>query len=340
MSEAETGADFLLGADVEVALEDDTGKTDKVALDFTIFDGNEDDAADGNIVLGAGVTSTTVTVGAATVVVPTVSTATALTIDGVETIDIAANVGLLDGGPTGTEAADHFVAIGDLSADAVKTINITGDASVILQSGGNLGTLTKVDASTSKGNVTFDALTAAVGQSLSYLGSEGVDTVIASSKGDTLYTGKGADVVTLDSGVGAARDTLVYKAATDSQIADTSKDGKFTLTDGGFDVITNFDFGGAATNDRLDVTNFNFSGAQRGVVDVAAKLNFVTPTDLKSVADFFESAAGDRGIAFASDGTDGWLFIDANKDGNFTAAADIVIELAGVTNFSEVAVNF
>src|SRR5690606_32910104 len=39
MSEAESGADFLLGADVEVALEDDNGKTDKVTLDFTIFDG-------------------------------------------------------------------------------------------------------------------------------------------------------------------------------------------------------------------------------------------------------------------------------------------------------------
>ena len=39
-------------------------------------------------------------------------------------------------------------------------------------------------------------------------------------------------------------------------------------------------------------------------------------------------------------GADLYVFVDANKDGNFTAADDIVIKLTGVTSISEADINF
>jgi hypothetical protein len=51
--------------------------------------------------------------------------------------------------------------------------------------------------------------------------------------------------------------------------------------------------------------------------------------------------AGDRGVAFSNlGGGDTYVFVDANKDGNFTAADDIVIKLTGVTSISEADINF
>lgn len=176
--------------------------------------------------------------------------------------------------------------------------------------------------------------------SVAYTGSEGVDTYTASAKGDTIYTGKGADVIDLTASTGAARDTFVLKAATDSQVTDTSKDGKITLgADTGFDAITKFDIGGGITADRIDLTNFGFSGAQRGVENVSAKV--VGTTDLTSVVDPVQLCGRDRGVAFSNlGGVDTYVFIDANKDGDFTAANDIVIKLTGVTSISEADINF
>jgi hypothetical protein len=184
-------------------------------------------------------------------------------------------------------------------------------------------------------------------KSVAYTGSEGVDTYKAGKAGDVIYTGKGADVVTLDAKAGAAgavRDTFVLKAATDSQITDTSKDGKITLGgDTGFDEVINFDSIGdvtpvANTSDRLDLTNFGFTGSQRGVSDVSASVT--NATDLTSIVDLFSTPAGDRGVAYTKIGSDSFVFVDANKDGNFTAADDLVIKLTGVGAVSETFINF
>lgn len=324
-SEAATNANFDIAKNITVTGKDYAGTTAKgtaesFTLVATINDGNKDNAADGDI------------------------NAQTVTVAGVENLTIQAKVGTLDGGSDALKASKSTLTAKIVAADA-ETLTITGDASVDLTSVTTIGAVTKVNASGSTGNVKIDFSTHA--KSVAYTGSDGVDTYTAGTKGDIIYTGKGADVVALDAKAGAAgavRDTFVLKAATDSKITDTSKDAKITLgADTGFDVVTNFDSVGdptpvANTSDRLDLTNFGFSGTQRAVVDVSGSVDGTT--DLTSIADLFDSPAGDRGVAYTSFGGNSYVFVDVNKDGNFTAADDLVVELAGVTSVSETMINF
>lgn len=330
-SKAKDG-DFAVGAAITVTGKDYTGTTALgTAETFTLVanmrDGNKDDAADGNI------------------------NANTITVAGVEHLVVESNVSTLDGGSKALNAAQHTVTA-EFVAAAAETITIKGAGSVNLAGAGpttTIGVVTKVDATASTGNVTIDLSTHA--KSVAYFGSEGVDTLVSGTKGDNIYTGKGADIVTLTTA--GVRDTFVLKAATDSQIGDTDKSGKITLAGDevnaaapvGFqqtiDTITGFTAGGTAASDRLDVTNFAFSGAQRGVVDANTLVG--VDTDLTSIADLFAAPAGDRGIAFSNaGGADLYVFVDANKDGNFTAADDLVIKLVGLgaAGLSEVDVNF
>ncbi len=320
-SKAKDG-DFAVGNTIAVTGKDYAGTTAAgTAETFTLVgnmnDGNADGKAGGNI---------------------NTNTITAV---GVEHLVVESNVVTLDGVAT-VKAAAHTLTAAFAAADA-ETITIKGAGSVAL-GGTSIGVVSKIDASASTGNVTVNFSTHAL--AMTYLGAEGVDTFTAGTKGATIYTGKGADVVTLDAaggGAGAVRDIFVLKAATDSQITDTSKDGKITITaDTGFDAITKFDGLGdsavANSSDRLDLTNLSFSGSQRGVVDVSASV--AGTTDLTSIADLFSSAAGDRGVAYSVIGGNSYVLVDANKDGNFTAADDIIIQLAGVATVSETMINF
>lgn len=318
-SKAKTDGNFAVGNTIAVTGKDYAGTTaggdaETFTLSATIHDGNKDNTADGNI------------------------NANTITVAGVEKLVISANVGTLDGGTDALKASAHTLTAKIVAAQA-ESLTITGDASVDLSGVSTIGVLTKVDASGSTGNVKIDLSTHA--KAISYTGSDGVDTYAGSAAGSVIYTGKGADLIdlTASSGGTAVRDTFVLKAATDSQIGDSSKDGKITIAaDTGFDAITKFETGGGATADRIDLTNFGFTGAQRGVEDVSALVT--NATDLTNVADLFSSVAGDRGVAFSVIGTDTWIFVDANKDGNFTAADDIVVKLTGVASLSEVDVNF
>ena len=312
-SKAEDG-DFDVVKNTTVVGKDYAGTTAKgtaetFTLVATLNDGNKDDVADGNI------------------------NAQTVTVADVENLVVQATAATLDGGSKALAASKSTLTV-DLVAAAAEKITVTGNASVDLSGVLNIGVVSKVDASASTGDVKLDL--SAQGNSVAYTGSEGVDTYTSSAKGDTIYTGKGADVIVLS---GAVRDTFVLKASTDSQVTDTSKDAKITLdTDTGYDSITAFLTGGGATADRLDLTNFAFSGAQRGVEDVSALVTGTT--DITSVADLFSSVAGDRGVAYSNIGADTYVFVDANKDGNFTAADDIVAKLVAVTSIAETDINF
>lgn len=321
-SKAKTGADFAVGAAITVTGKDYTGTTatgdaETFTLVANMRDGSKNDVANGNI------------------------NANTITVAGVEHLVVESNVSTLDGGSKALGAANHTLTASFVAAEA-ETITVKGAASVDLSGVTTIGVVTKVDATQSTGNVKIDLSTHA--KSVAYFGSEGIDTLSTGTKGDNIYTGKGADIVTLTTA--GVRDTFVLKAATDSQIGDTDKSGKITLAGDEskagvqqIDTITGFTAGGTATSDRLDVTNFAFAGAQRGVVDVSALV--VGATDLTSIADLFAAPAGDRGLAFSVIASQTYVFIDANKDGNFTAADDAIIKLAGVaTGLSEVDVNF
>ena len=310
-SEADTNADFAVGNAITVTGKDYAGTDETFTLVAALHDGNKDNAADGNI------------------------DADTITVAGVEKLVIDANTKTLDGGSDAIAASKHTLTA-DIIAAAATTLTIKGDASVDLSGVTTIGAITKVDATASKGNVTIDFSTHA--KSVAYNGAEGVDTYTSGTIGDIIYTAKGADVVDLTASA-AARDTFVVKVAADSQMTDTNKDAKVTIAaDDIADEVISFTVGGGATDDRLDVTNLGFTVAQRGVVDVSASVT--TATDLTNIADLFDSPAGDRGVAYSTDGVDTWVFIDANKDGNFKAADDLIVQLTGVTTLSETDINF
>ncbi|MBA2482859.1 MAG: hypothetical protein H0V39_00215 [Nitrosomonas sp.] len=177
-------------------------------------------------------------------------------------------------------------------------------------------------------------LQAPLAQQSIFIGTDGDDIYTGSSQGDVISGGLGGDDITLE-GAKVARDVLVLKKVGDSQISDTNNDGRITiLEDLGLDKVSNFKTGDANTDDRLDVSSFGFTGVQRGMVDASAKVP-TFDTDLTNIPDLFnDPAVGDRGLAYSEiplppefGVSQSFVFIDANKDGDFTAASDMIIEL-------------
>jgi hypothetical protein len=314
---------FDIGADISVTLQDASGLTaggnaETFTLNATIKDGNIGTDTD-------GINAQTITVA------------------GVENLAISSNVVTNGGSAPGAHAAAHTLAAKFIAPDA-ETITITGNGGVNLAMGSTLdemaiGKVSAIDASGSTGNVIINF--AAHAQSVAYKGSAGTDIYVGSIEGDIITGGKGGDWIILEKAE-AARDILILETAADAQISDTNNDGKIVILDElGFEMIDNFSVGSAATDDRIDVTSFGFTGAQRGLVDVNAKVP-TFDTDLTSIPDLFSDITGDRGAAFSEiplppelGVSQTFLFVDANKDGDFTAVDDIMIEIMGSGPLSE-----
>jgi|GEM_PF-4194411 len=148
------------------------------------------------------------------------------------------------------------------------------------------------------------------------------------------------------------RDVIVLSDAAYSRITDSSGDGRITINPdtaaSKLDTIDVFVTGDWDIADRIDLTAFGFTGSQRGVKNVTESVDQFT--ELSHVAGLFDTAYGARGVAYSSEhvhaensGTDLdggfgslWVFIDANKDGDFTASEDMVIDLGGILAVSAV----
>lgn len=317
------GGSFDVGGDILVKLEDADGTSadgdaETFTLNATINDGNEDAIAD-------GINARTVTVA------------------GVENLEISSLVASTDGTTPDTEAAAHTLTVNFVAADA-ESIVIMGDGGVDLSAVTAIGEVTTVDASGSTGNVTVNFSEHI--QSVTYTGSGGDDNYWSSIAGDVIKAGSGHDLINLESGV-AVQDIVVLEAVTDSHLSDdTNNDGKLTiLDDRGFDEVDNFVVGASSTDDRLDISFLEFTGDQQGIVDVST----IVPafdTDLTSIPDLFNDAGVDRGLAFSVIALppelpfppQSFVFMDANKDGDFTAADDMLIELHGAGPLLEEAI--
>lgn len=271
-----------------------------------------------------------------------------ISVDGVENLAISSNVVNTDGFAPGTNAAAHMLTARFIAPDA-ETISITGNGGVNLAMGNTLeemaiGKVSKIDVSGSTGNVIINF--AAHTQSVAYKGSAGTDIYVGSTQGDIITGGKGGDWIILETAQ-AARDILILESAADAQISDTNNDGKIAILDElDYEMIDNFSVGSGATDDRIDITSFGFTGVQRGLVEVNAKVPSFD-TDLTSIPDLFSDIAGDRGAAFSEiplppefGVSQTFLFIDANMDGDFTAADDVMIELMGSGPLSEASLIF
>ncbi len=326
-SEGQGGA-FDIGENVTVTLADANGTTangnaETFTLNAAINDANEDGTAD-------GINARTITVG------------------GVENLVIISTVPLADGTNPNSNFADHTLTARLIAADAEK-LTITGDGGVDLAAGdisfseATIGNVTEIDAGASTGNIRINL--SGHSKQIDYTGSSGIDTFWGSAGGGTITAGSSSDFINLE-GAKAVRDILVLNAASDSQISDTDNDGVIAiLLDVGFDEIDNFKVGAASNDDRLDVSSFGFTGVERGIVDVTSKVP-TFDTAIEIVPDLFlDSGSIERGLAFSeiplppehefAGQIQTFVFFDVNKDGDFTAADDALIELMDIGPMSE-----
>ena len=76
------------------------------------------------------------------------------------------------------------------------------------------------------------------------------------------------------------------------------------------------------------------AGASKGAIINAAYASnaaMVSAVNGAAATGFFNDATSTaRGVKVVADGTDTFVFVDTNHDGNFAASSDLVIKLAGV----------
>lgn len=322
------GGTFDIGENVTVTLADASGTTanggaETFTLNAAIHDGNADGIADG-------------------------INARTITVDGVEKLVVISTVPTADGLNSATDLADHKVTAKIIAADA-EIIEITGNGGVDLVAGdisfseATIGKVSKVDAGASTGNIRINL--SGHSERVEYTGSHGIDTFWGSAGGSTITAGSSSDFINLE-GAKAVRDILVLNEAADSQISDTNNDGEIAiLLDVGFDEIDNFKVGAASTDDRLDISSFGFAGTERGIVEVTSKIP-TFDTVIEIVPDLFlDSTNVARGLAYSeiplppehefAGQIQTFVFFDVNKDGDFTAADDALIELMDIGPMSE-----
>lgn len=202
-----------------------------------------------------------------------------------------------------------------LVTDKATTLNITGDKTLTLTAVTDT-VLAKIDASAFTGNFVMSAATAAT----QILGGTGNDTLIASATGSTINGGKGNDKIT----AGTAKDVLIYNAG----------DATAVVTAGALDAtkmetITGFSTGA----DVIDLGSFGFTGTAQSALAVKGAIATLPAAD---VANFFMDAGVTRGVATGTNGGSTYVFVDADKDGNFDIASDLVIVVGSPVNFADI----
>ena len=248
----------------------------------------------------------------------------------------------------GTVTLTYDSAVDEAEAGVATTTGATVPANateVIKGVAGGLSVVNFVDATGNTAGVDVDVTSSTAG--VTFNGSEADDTYTASTNGDTIQANAGADVIFL----GGGDDTVRYISASDSQLtledtSDPADDEMDTAT--GFDIISDF---GTAGTDIIELSallglatgDARSDMLQLGsIADGGNSLADDLDTFIGDGVDFFDTGLVDRAVAFADDTVngDGWIFIDANSDGDFTQADDMVINLAGVTSLAITDISF
>ncbi len=293
---ADASTDLDLTNDLTYVLADAAGTSDALSLTLNGADGDDDATAEGQI---------------------TVQT---LTADDIESFDIVSNIADIDPDLANT---DYTHEITSLEGDSVETLNVSGSANLDILA---LVTpvLSKIDATDMTGALTVDAGASTTTSGVEFIGGAGDDEYTGTANGDTVAGNGGADTIALD-GTFASVDTLILNAATDSQLnADVD----------GHDIVTDFGTAaGAGALDVIDVGAFGFTGQQgSALANKGALANSAVDGSTLTATNFFSSGGQDRGVAIGTNGGNTFVFIDANKDGDFNATDDAVVQLTGVTD--------
>ncbi|MBB4145849.1 DUF4214 domain-containing protein [Rhizobium rhizoryzae] len=252
----------------------------------------------------------------------------ATTIADIETVNVKAT-------STGTNITHEITAL--VTNNATKITVDASTAAVDYKATSSATSMVLFDAGASVKSVAAafdDTFTATAGVAVK--GGAGDDTFVftGATTGaagvndlDFLITGgKGADAITL-AATTAGKDVVVFTAQADSTYLK-------------YDSITNFDATAANAQDYLDVKAFGFTGNQQGVkvattgVTIAADNSVTVATG--SQTNFFVDSGVSRGVTVFDSGADVLVFVDVNKDGNFSNDADMVIKLVGVANATDI----
>lgn len=319
--QADTTLEVRDGGDatIEYVLQDDSGKADQVTVSLTQNDSK-------NKVNNATAT-------------PTLANTLTLTAEGVETvtIDATAQVGTNTKGTTST--ADDVAVKGStylndvaLTSATVETVTVSGNAFVTLDLS-LADALSLVDASDNTGGIDLDF--SGNTTEVTFLGGSGNDVVTANTELAVIDAGTGADTITA-----GGMTIVVYSDAADSKLGLTTAGTAvaFTAMDTIDDAWINYD-ATLQAGDRIDLTAFGFTGGRAAAVKASvsiasdAALLALVKNTASAGKDFFLDGTVDRGVALASYSGDNYLFVDANKDGDYTAADDLVV-LVGATNMS------
>ncbi|MBO8087755.1 MAG: hypothetical protein J7D61_17105, partial [Marichromatium sp.] len=242
---------------------------------------------------------------------------------------VAANVETVNITSTATTGATTGHTITATTFANAETVAFSGDEQLTVTTLGAVSA-TKIDASAmSDSFIMTNASDAAT--ILLLEGGAADDTLIVDENvqlaNSVIQGNGGADSISITDGGGNTINTIVkYAAQADS-------------TGSSFDNITGFvnaaQDAGAGDADTIDLSAFGFSGAQAsvlsvdGIVTVDNVSNSFTISSANA-ANFFNDAGVDRAVGYASDGTDSFLFVDANKDGDWSADTDMAIQLTGV----------
>lgn len=245
-----------------------------------------------------------------------VVTVPSFTANDIETFNIASNVSGID---DELENTDYTNTISALDGDTVATINVSGNANLEITALAST-TVHKIDANTMTGGLTVDA---SASSGVEFIGGSANDDYTGTTGGDTIAANGGADTITLGAAA-SATDTLIL-AAGDSVLNETAD---------GHDIINNFGTG-ANPLDVIDVGAFGFTGQQASALaNKGALAASAVDGSTLSVTDFFSSGGVDRGVAIGTNGGDTYVFIDANKDGDFNATDDVVAQVVAVTDLT------
>lgn len=316
---------------------------DNLAKGAKIVLGGENTAADligaGDLTVnvkdaGAGSANDVIDINVNSKVGVTTAGGSDLNIANIETVNITASSA--DAGVT------HNFA-GAVNLTHALTINVTADTAALTL--GNLDALALVDfnasASTKAVSITTgaDTFTAAAGtafklgagnDTLNLTGATGGNAAndADATKGYdfVINGGKGGDAITLAVSAAANKDLLVF-AAGDSLAGQTGANNNF-------DTITNFGTG----IDKIDLKAFGFSGSDVSALKVGAAASIDTTNGLvnaNAATSFFGAGADHRAVVVVDDGVaNTWVYVDANKDGNFQADTDLAIQFVGLTGAS------
>lgn len=251
------------------------------------------------------------------------------TVASVETVNITVNDTQLDDNSDDVIDSNDIVEVAtlNLTADAAKTVNVTGNSSLTLDTVST--TITKVDASAMTGDLVYTADGATAGTTV--IAGSGNDTLTASGENDVLKGGAGndtfyaTDLTTVHGGAGAdkfyfATPTQLSKVST---IADLGSGDTIYLQDAGA-VVGKFFAAGANINPNTTTT-------------FEAKVN----------ASLVQTGAGEATWFQHSGNT--YIVIDGNDavNGNpaagavdtYTAGEDTVIEITGLVDLSTASYN-